>query len=233
MAVDHDVYLRLKRHETWEEYGERKAEADRLGVVLLEDLLFERFSQAIMAWRAGAPPGIYVIALWIEYRYGDVGDILVSLVYNTERRWRSQIPKASSSMEAKWNFAFWEHEVVSCVASYETDIGPNLESDRQLVCDWRDTFALTVSVEELRAFLEQDKPAFYEQNAYMEEHVAEACTVAVLKLHDSGFVATTLGRPVPIIIHEIDSPIFHEDNTEVVNPPELVAEYLAWKERLY
>lgn len=48
-------------------------------------------------------------------------------------------------------------------------------------------------------------------------------------LHETGRVEEVLGRPVPVVLFDMDDPEEQIPLTAEANPPELVVDYLAWQ----
>jgi hypothetical protein len=63
-----------------------------------------------------------------------------------------------------------------------------------------------------------------------ESFASLACETAA-KLHASGTVVDVFGRPLPIILHDLEYNNQIADKTENANPPGLADEFISWVRR--
>ena len=70
----------------------------------LKNLLLEKIRDTIRTWDQ---EGIYAVSLWVNDENDNPCTPSITLGYNTEAHYESQIARASSAGEARWNYAFW------------------------------------------------------------------------------------------------------------------------------
>lgn len=83
------------------------SKAKEMTVHSFEEYVFQRFATAIRSWSVEAHQDIYALSIFIYDFDDDPLQPQAHLGYNTATQWQSQINRATTSDEAKWNFAFW------------------------------------------------------------------------------------------------------------------------------
>ncbi|TXK59075.1 hypothetical protein [Alkalisalibacterium limincola] len=160
---------------------------------------------------------IYALSFFIYNEADDPRLPTLTVGYNTVDQWRASIPKASSSDEAKWNYAFWlQNELLV--------FGGSDSPTTAAVGRWVADLGLGYSDEEEDADFERCLELGQELT---ERFVAAVCDIAST-LHSDSTVTRALGRPVPIIVHELEYYDEIADQTEACNPPGLAEEFVSW-----
>ncbi|MGR3972734.1 hypothetical protein [Shewanella sp. 1180_01] len=137
--------------------------------------------------------------------------------YNTVDEWHASIPKASSSDEAKWNYAFWlQNELLV--------FGDSDSQTADILARWVADLGLGYSDAEEDVDFERCLELGQE---ITEQFVAAVCVVAST-LHSNLTVSRVFGRSVPIIVHELEYYNEIADQTEACNPPRLAEEFVSW-----
>lgn len=171
----------------------------------MKELLMNSIKETIKTWNE---PDIYAISLFVYDEDDNPCKPTVTLGYNTEAVYESEIENAWDAEEARWNYAFW-------LQNDEMVFG--IDETEAVVKKW---------------ILENGLP--YSEDAEFEDEEYEAVTkafVAVLvdivkDLHASGFIKDTFGKPIPILIHELEYyDEIAEQNIEA-NGEELVKEFV-------
>lgn len=163
-------------------------------------------------------PDVYALSFFVSDDDDDPRRPSLTVGYNTIQRWHDSIAAASSSDEAKWNYAFWLQNGLGATRGGEWP--GRIEA-------WVGALGLSYSDEEEDA----DFDRCAEMGAQITENfVSLACEVAA-RLHDAGIVTAIFGRPLPIIVHELE---YHDQiavQTARANPPGLADEFVSWVER--
>ena len=160
---------------------------------------------------------IYALSFYINNEYDDPRLPTLTVGYNTVDEWHASIPNASSSDEAKWNYAFWlqnellvfgdpDSQTADILARWVADLGLGY-SDAEEDVDFERCLELGQEI--------------------TEQFVAAVCVVAST-LHSNLTVSRVFGRSVPIIVHELEYYNEIADQTEACNPPRLAEEFVSW-----
>ncbi|MDG5803263.1 hypothetical protein P9869_11425 [Streptomyces ossamyceticus] len=64
--------------------------------------------------------------------------------------------------------------------------------------------------------------------ALIEANFNQACVQLARGLHDDGVIATIIGKPVPVVLHELEYYEAIARRTEAANPPGLADDFTAW-----
>ena len=162
---------------------------------------------------------IYAISFWNTNEEDDQRYPQIIVSYNTNSHYESQINKASSAGEAKWNFVFWLHNDLLIIGGSD---------DKNLAGWFKETpFYYSDKQEELA---EDDDELFDEllergsefHNLFIDEIISIA-----KKLHNE-VISNKFGRPIPIIIHELEYYDVPIGWTKEANSPELIADFLEY-----
>jgi len=190
--------------------------------------VFDEICRAVEQVTPDAAADVYVVSLLVYDEEDDPRLPTVTVGYNTEARARECTPSrgeapkwpvASDAGEARWNFAFWLQNELAVVADSEQD-----PDGAQLRRTWIEGLGLWYSDEEEEADFEG---VGERAGRITEEFVALAVRV-VERLHATGVVERAFGRPIPVLIHELE---YYEEIAEQngrANPPALVADFTRW-----
>ena len=157
----------------------------------LKNLLLEKIRDTIRTWDQ---EGIYAVSLWVNDENDNPCTPSITLGYNTEAHYESQIDRASSAGEARWNYAFW-------LQNEELYFGGESSAE---IKEW-------VLANGFPYYTEHE--LFYEIDPDEEEdeaiHAITGAFVRILiqvvqELHASGFVREKFGKDLPVLIHELE-----------------------------
>ena len=192
-----------------------------------EDYAYKKAREGILAIKDKTAAEIYALSFYYSADDDDPRKAILSVGYNTNARWRActpapgQPPKwpiASSSDEAKWNYAFWlQHKGEACnIGGSRPDAAARKEWIQSLGCWWTDEQQ------------EEDFDSTIELGDKVMDQFVELCIAVAKRLHDEGVIAKKFGRPVPILVHELE---YHDgiaEATRRANPTGLAAEFEKW-----
>jgi hypothetical protein len=199
-----------------------------------EQHMYQRFADEIQSWDVAVATDIYAISFFIYDWEDDARRPQVHLGYNTIREWQSKIARASGSAEAKWNFAFWpqDFKVVIPDIPFEDVEDPASSLEEASRDDWLQALGLY--------FRDEDEP---EGDAAFEEAIERwnwvtatfvaLCVRVARRLHDTGVIAAKFGKPIPIIVHELEYYDTIATQTKKANPPGVAHEFEEWVAGMY
>lgn len=160
---------------------------------------------------------LYALSFFIYDNEDDPRQPTLTVGYNTEAQWKKSIPNASSSDEAKWNYAFWLQNEIS-------SFGQPGSSSAQTVSEWVRALGLAYSDQE-----EEDNfDECMELGEQITNHFVQTICQVAKNLHESGIITTVFGRPIPILIHELEYYGSIADQTEYANPAGVADAFVGW-----
>jgi hypothetical protein len=177
-----------------------------------EDFLHAKAREAILAFRDTIVPDIYVISFYF-YNTGDGRELVLAVDYNTTERWKSCNPPDA---EAKWNYAFWLQNQTCTIGE-----APEEAARRE---EWIRSLDLWFTAEEF----DQDIDRCCELTEKIQERFITLCSQVARRLHEEGLILQKFGRPVPIIIHELEYYPRLAEAAVQANPPGVADEFVAW-----
>lgn len=164
--------------------------------------------ETIQTWETD---DIYAISLFVYDEEDNPCRPTVTLGYNTESVYESEIENAWDAEEARWNYAFWEQ-------NQELIFG--IEDTEDVVKSWI-----------LENGFPYDENIDFESDDYEEYEVITKAFVKVLieivkELHCTGFIKEKFGKEIPVLIHELEYyDEIAEQNIEA-NGEELVKDFV-------
>ncbi|MFJ3637971.1 hypothetical protein [Streptomyces sp. NPDC090112] len=179
--------------------------------------LVERALASIPAANAG---DIYAGSFLIDNEDDDPRQPTLMIGYNTETQARRSIQNASDQAEARWNYAFWIQNGLAVVGDLTSD--PVGATARQ---EWITELGLWYD--------EPTVPADWDSvigplAAQIEARFNQTCCQLARTLHATGVIERSVGRTVPVILHELEYYEAIARQTEAANPPGLADEFTSW-----
>jgi hypothetical protein len=159
--------------------------------------------------------GIYAISFFVNDEEDDPRKPTLTVGYNTEANWKASTGQASSSDEAKWNFAFWLQNVLLFSGDGKLAEKTN---------EWVKETGLTYTNSEQ----DTDFDRYMEFGAEITRRFVSVLCEISSQLHKSNFLTAVFGRSIPIIIHELEYYDEIAEQTERANPNGLVKEFVDW-----
>lgn len=171
----------------------------------LENKLFD----VISTWNED---NIYAISFFVYsnevYKYNGYANVTkFSISYNTE----NDCSGASELSEERWNYAFWNRAEI-----------PIIDVDREnegikILFDWYEENGIdnigyedyTTCYDSKMRYIGKGPVGYYE--------LLSEITAVAKKLQDSGFVKNKFGKPIPIIIHDLEYPWYIFEATKKAN----------------
>jgi hypothetical protein len=187
--------------------------------VTFTDHLLRLATKALAGIPATEAHDIYAISFWVDNEHDDPRPPIVTIGYNTEAQVSRILHDAADPAEARWNFAFWlQNELVVIGDSRSDPAGAAIRDEwirhLGLWYDPADPSTWTTAVGPLAAQIETE--------------FNQACCQLGQILHTSGVITRSVGRPVPVLVHELEYYEAIALRTEAANPPGLADEFTAW-----
>ncbi|WMX47331.1 hypothetical protein RGF97_24345 [Streptomyces roseicoloratus] len=185
-----------------------------------QDHLRALATQAIASISATEAEDIYVVSFFIDNERDDPRQPTLTIGYNTEAQFRRSIANASDEAEARWNYAFWLQNELTVIGDLTRD--PDGTAARR---QWINELGLWYD--------EPTKPEDWVTTvgstaALIEANFNHACIQLARGLHDDGVIAATIGKPVPVVLHELEYYEAIARRTEAANPPGLADDFTTW-----
>jgi hypothetical protein len=175
--------------------------------------IYESVELSVTTIEADVADRIYTLSFFIYDDDDDPRRPTLTFGYNTLDRWAECTPVADSnvawpvasdSSEAKWNYAFWLQNEVCVIGAAGTE------------------------GEVLRQEEEEDFERCMRLGGQITERFVALCVREARALHDEGVITGKFGRPVPIIVHELEYYDQIAEQTRKANPPGLTSEFEDW-----
>ena len=181
-----------------------------------------RLTAGLLDAAATRPDDVYALSLYWSYEEDEPSRPRLELAWNTEARvrWVLAHEHPHDEDEARWNYAYWTvaqtAEPLAVVGDSDDD--PEGAALRHA---WLDDLGLVPEPEDDTDAYELWRPA-------VEDAFLDLCVTAATRLHVSGVVLAALGRPVPVIVHELEYDDSDVQRTLAANPPGLADGFAAW-----
>lgn len=175
----------------------------------LQTYLENKLRYVISSW---SECGIYAISFFVNaneaYEYNGFSNVTeFSVSYNTENDCRG----AGELSEERWNYAFWRQDEIPIIEAYEEDEG------MKILFDWyKENGISNIGYEDYNACYDNEMRYIGKGPIGYYELLLEI-TVVAKKLQDSGFVKNKFGKPLPIIIHDLEYPWYIIEANKIVN----------------
>ncbi|MEU8507769.1 hypothetical protein AB0C40_24225 [Streptomyces brevispora] len=179
--------------------------------------LAERALASIPAADAG---DIYAVSFLIDNEDDDPRQPTLAIGCNTETQARRSIQNASDQAEVRWNYAFWIQNELTVVGDLTSD--PGGATARQ---EWISELGLWYAEPTDRADWDSVIGPLATQ---IEAQFSQTCSQLARTFHTTGVIERSVGRTVPVIVHELEYYEAIALQTEAANPPGLADEFISW-----
>lgn len=176
----------------------------------LQAYLEEKLRDIISAWNED---DIYAISFFVyaneAYEYNGYSNVTeFSVSYNTEDDCRG----AGALSEERWNYAFWRQDETPVIeADYQNE-------GMKILFDWYEENGIdNIGYEDYDACYDDEMQYIGKGPVGYYELLSEITAVA-RKLQDSGFIKNKFGKPIPIIIHDLEYPWYIIEANKKANP---------------
>lgn len=189
-------------------------------MINLREYLASKLSEIITTWNES---GIYAISFLVytneTYVYNGHSNVAeFSISYNTETDCENQ---SGASSEERWNYAFWRQNETYLIEADADNEG------MKVLFDWYEENGIdnigyedsSTCYDEKMRYIGKGPAGLYE---LLQEIAAAART-----LQNSGFIQRKFGRPIPIIIHDLEYSWYMIDATKAANANGEATEFFA------
>lgn len=165
---------------------------------------------------------IYAISFFVDsneaYEYQGYSNITqFSVSYNTE----SDCAGAEPLSEERWNYAFWRQNEIPIIEANNDNQGI------KILFEWYAEKGIEhIGYKDYSACYDNEMRYIGKGPIGYYELLTEITAVAK-KMQESGFIAKQFGRPIPIIIHDLEYPWYIMEATKLANPNGEAEEFLA------
>jgi hypothetical protein len=177
-------------------------------------------AKALAAIPAAEAHDIYAISFWVDNEDDDPRQPILTIGYNTEAQFGRTLHDTADPAEARWNYAFWLQNELTVIGDRRSDPAGAAMRDEWIrdlglwYDDPADASTWATAVGPLAARI--------------EAHFNQVCIRATRALHETGVIERSVGRAVPVIIHELEYYEGIARRTETANPVGLADEFTAW-----
>jgi hypothetical protein len=191
--------------------------------VTFQDHLRTLAQRAIISIPSAEADDIYVVSFFIDNEDDDPRQPTLTIGYNTETQANRADYRALDPAEARWNYAFWLQNHLTVIGGLALDPGGAAAGQEWIkgLGLWYDEPAST------NDWMTTVGPIA----AKIEASFNQACVQLARHLHDSGIIERAFGKPVPVILHELEYYDAIAHRTEAANPPGLADDFTAWVHR--
>lgn len=175
----------------------------------LQAYLENKLRDIISAWNENE---IYAISFFVysneAYKYNGYSNVTKFAVsYNTE----SDCNCTGELSEERWNYAFWRQDEMPII-----DVD-NENEGIKILFDWyKENCIDNIGYEDCSACYD-DEMRYIGKGPVGYYELLSEITVVAKRLQDSGFVKNKFGKPIPIIIHDLEYTWYVIDATKKVN----------------
>jgi hypothetical protein len=185
---------------------------------VLENHLHARVRGAIEGLPDKGAADVYALSFWVYADEDDPRRQVLDFSYNNAARLKASLKKTSSAAEAKWNFAFWLQNQIEVVGGDDDPAAVELRDE------WLEAAGLNYTDENE----ESDFDRTLELDTKIENEFRRMCARVSRRLHEDGTIASKFGRPIPIIIHNLEYDKQVVKITQRANPDGLTDEFATW-----
>jgi hypothetical protein len=180
----------------------------------LERHAFSFIENALASIARDAAADAYAVSLFVYDEGDDPLRPTATVGFNTEARVAGEVESASDEHEARWNYAFW----------LQNNLGVLCESDSDPEgADVRDQW-----IRDSR--LRSDDP---EAHDYVTRQFVAVLERVVSALHQDGVIEREFGRPIPVLIHELEYYDEIAEQNQRANPRGLADKFIGWITAMY
>ncbi|MFG2331689.1 hypothetical protein ACGFMM_18885 [Streptomyces sp. NPDC048604] len=177
-------------------------------------------TRALNSIPAAEAEDIYAISFFIDNESDDPRQPTLTVGYNTETQSRRTVVDASDEAEARWNYAFWLQNELTVIGDLTRD--PDGAAARH---QWISELGLWYD--------EPTRPEDWMTTvgptaALIEVKFNQACVQLARDLHEDGVIKSTIGKSVPVILHELEYYEGIARRTEAANPQGLADNFTGW-----
>lgn len=166
---------------------------------------------------------VYVVSLFVYDEEDDPRYPTVTVGFNTDAQVAATSNDAWDEDEARWNFAFWLQNELAVLGERERD--PKGAELREL---WVREAGLWYSDEDEDA----DFDAAMEKGEQITSRFVGLIVMITQQLHAEGTISRIFGRPIPVLVHELEYYDEIAEQNRLANPGGLADGLVRWIEKM-
>lgn len=166
---------------------------------------------------------VYVVSLFVYDEEDDPRYPTVTVGFNTDAQVAATSNDAWDEDEARWNFAFWLQNELAVLGERERD--PKGAELREL---WVREAGLWYSDEDEDA----DFDAAMEKGEQITSRFVGLIVMITQQLHAEGTITRIFGRPIPVLVHELEYYDEIAEQNRLANPGGLADGLVRWIEKM-
>lgn len=176
--------------------------------------IYRVFEKAIKSWDYKGDVYAFSIYFWQDFEDYNGFDFeqtwdIVELNYNTIQQWEKSKNTSSSSLEAKWRYAFWLHD------------------DPIVIGDCHDTEGNALRQKWMQSLEIPSDADHFQRESFIFNAWIHLVVSVVKELHHNRVTEKRFGRPIPFIFFMIGGYSLVEETVEA-NKPDILDDYLAY-----
>lgn len=197
------------------------------GRVYVHPMRFDEYAKTSITTALERTPSevaqdVYVVSLFVRDEADDPRYPTVAVGFNTEAQVASTLARASDADEARWNFAFWIQDELGLLGDEDDD-----PEGTRLREQWIRQADLWYSDDE-----EDDDPGVATtKGAQITSRFAALLVAVAQQLHAEGTIGRVFGRPIPVLIHELEYDDAVAEQNRRANPDGLADDFARWIEK--
>lgn len=162
---------------------------------------------------------VYAVSLLVYDHEDEPSTPTVQVSVNTEAHVALRTPDAWDADEARWNFAFWPQQPIDLIGGPSDPVGRHI---------------IDASFHDAGLWYDPDdySDEAIEVGERMTASFVAACVAAVQRLHSEGTVEAVFGRPIPVLVHELEYYDEIAEQNRLANPVGLVEPFCRWIQQL-
>jgi hypothetical protein len=181
----------------------------------IEDYARTYIVQALERTPADVAADVYVVSLFVYDEDDDTRLPTVMVGFNTEARVAETTDDAGEADEARWNFAFWLQNELGVLGDNERDAqGAALREE------WIRRLGLW--------FEDEDEEDAYGEEEGITRRFVDLIVAITQQLHAEGTITRIFGRPIPVLIHELEYYDEIAEQNRRANPDGLAEDFARW-----
>jgi hypothetical protein len=190
---------------------------------------YQSAARALVAIPAADGAGIYAVSFFVWDQEDDPRRPALTIGYNTEAQVQHALaaPPAHSpgppgdEAQARWSYAYWLRNELAVIGDDTSDPeGATLIEAQVKARGWW--------YSEPDGSTDQDWAQADAAAEQIDGYFTELYVRTARELHAEGVISSTFGRPIPVLIHDLEYHAWVADLTGDANPPGLAETFTTW-----
>lgn len=180
-------------------------------MINLQEYLYNKIKPIITSWDEGE---IYALSFFVysnqAFTYDDYYNVsCFAISYNTE----GDCERFSELSEQRWNYAFWRQDEIYIINTDAED-----DEGSKVLFDWYRENGIQNIGDEDESLMYDDKFNYIGKGPIGYYELLTVVSEVARRLQSEGFILSKFGKPIPIIVHDLEYPWYIEEATMNANP---------------